>query len=85
MRRNSPPPDHEDVLRWLADYMASNGYPPSRREMAEHFGMGLSTVQETLADLVDEGLLAVTPRIPRAMRITEGGMKLASNPMTEFS
>lgn len=85
MRRNNPPPTNEDVLRWLAEYRQAHGYPPSRREIAAHFGMGLSTVQDALAALTEEELLTVTPNIPRAMNITEAGMKLASSPMTEFS
>lgn len=76
---------HGQMVRWLMEYREENGYSPSRREIAAHFEIGLDSAQRAIEDLVAEGLLDVTPNIPRAMNITGAGMKLARSKMTEFS
>ena len=75
----------EQMVRWLMKYREENGYSPSRREIAAHFEIGLDKAQRAIEDLVAEGLLDVTPNIPRAMNITGAGMKLARDKTTEFS
>lgn len=85
MRRRSPAPEIRDVVRWLVEYREENGFPPSRRETSERFGMSLSSTQRVLDDLIREGLVEVRPFIPRGINITGAGMKLARDPMEEFS
>lgn len=70
--------DVVDVLRWIGEYRETHGYPPSRRELTERFGVSLHTAQRMLARLIEEGLLEVTPNIPRAVNITRAGMKAIS-------
>jgi SOS-response transcriptional repressor LexA len=70
--------DLGDVLRWIVGYRDSHGYPPSRRELTEHFGVSLNTAQRMLARMIEEGLLEVTPNIPRGINITGAGMKAIS-------
>lgn len=64
-----------EVLAYIGWYREAYGYPPSRREMTERFGVSLHTAQRMLARLIEEGLLEVTPHIPRAINITRAGMK----------
>lgn len=73
--------DTTTVASWINDYTTMNGYPPSRREMQAKFGFGLSTAQKALDILVEEGLLTVTPGIPRGIRITKAGMKAITEKM----
>lgn len=77
--------DHATLVRYLMKYREEHGYSPSRREIAAQFGIGLDSAQRSVEDLVAEGLLDVTPNIPRAMNITGAGMKLAQDSLTEFS
>lgn len=68
----------DEVLRFIGEYRKAHGYPPSRREMTEKFGVSLHTAQRMLARLIEEGLLEVTPNIPRGVNITGAGMKAIS-------
>ena len=71
----------DEVLGWICAYRDREGYPPSRREIATHFGVGLETTQRLLRHLVEEGLLVVKPAGARAINITGAGMKIISENM----
>jgi Mn-dependent DtxR family transcriptional regulator len=71
----------DEVLAWISSYRDREGYPPSRREVASHFDVGLETTQRILRHLVDEGLLVVKPSGARAINITGAGMKIISENM----
>lgn len=66
----------DEVLAWISKYRDEEGYPPSRREIAEHFDVGLETTQRILRHLVEEKLLIVKPAGARAINITGAGMKI---------
>lgn len=85
MRRKNPAPNSQVIVKWLSEYRDQHGFPPSRREVAAQFGMGLDTAQRSIEALVDEGLLEVKPGIPRGMNITGAGLKLVSDPMENMS
>jgi Mn-dependent DtxR family transcriptional regulator len=46
--------------------------------MTEQFGVSLHTAQRMLERMVEQGVLEVTPNIPRALNITRAGMKAVS-------
>jgi len=71
-----------EVLAWIDTYRLTEGYPPSRREIADHFQVGLETTQRLLAELIDDGLLVVKPAGARAINITGAGMKIITENMT---
>lgn len=70
--------ESHEVLAWIDEYRKVEGYPPSRREIAEHFAVGLETTQRLLRYLVEEKLLIVKPTGARAINITGAGMKIIS-------
>lgn len=70
--------DLEDVLVWIAKYRRARGYPPSRRELSAQFGVSLETTQRLLHQMVEEGLLVVTPGVSRAINVTGAAMKIIS-------
>jgi SOS-response transcriptional repressor LexA len=74
--------ESEDVLRFIDEQRIADGYPPSRREIAQHFGIGLESTQRVLGGLIEEGLLIVTPGVSRAINITGTGMKIISENLT---
>lgn len=65
----------EQILRFIQQYTDENGWPPSRREMAEHTGVTLTTVQFHIDKMVREGLLTRAPGVGRALRINGAAMK----------
>ena len=69
-------PDSESMVRYIVDYRNENGMPPSVREIAEEFGVGRQTAQNTLRRMMDEGLLRRPPGVARGIQISEAGMKM---------
>lgn len=65
-----------DALRYIHQCVSDRGYPPSRRELAEHLGAPSSeTAQRILHQLQTQGLVEVVANTPRGLRITNAGMK----------
>ncbi len=63
------------VYDYIKAYQDEHGYPPSRRDIAAHIGGVASSAQQAVNRLVDEGLITVTPGIPRGIRVTGAAMK----------
>lgn len=59
---------HDEALAFIRSY-AVRGYAPSRRELASELGMSLSTAQQLIEDLIEQGLLERAPKIARSLVI----------------
>jgi repressor LexA len=69
--------DAQVVLKLIRDSVHERGFPPSRREIAEACGMaGAAGGQDVVERLVEQGLIAVAPGIPRGVKITDAGMQV---------
>jgi repressor LexA len=63
------------VLRFIDESVKMRGYPPSRREIAEHVGWSSpGHVNEVLRVLAARGLIRLDPNIPRGIQVTTTGM-----------
>ena len=57
------------VLRFIRDYWNHNDHSPSLREIANHFGLTLSSVQVAVDSLQKKGFLSQTKNRARSLRI----------------
>lgn len=72
--------DDEDVLAFIQRFIAEHQYPPSRRQIQDHFGWsGPSGAQLAVKRLQQRGWIEVDAGTTRGMRV----MKAAPVPMTE--
>ena len=62
------------VLRYIRAYVDEHGFPPSRRDIAEHCEVAPWTAQRWLEELRDRGLVRVVAKGPRSMTVTDSGM-----------
>jgi repressor LexA len=63
-------PTQERVFHFLKDYLGENGFPPTLREIASHFGLrGPKAPQKTLNILERKGYIRKTPGGSRAIEI----------------
>jgi repressor LexA len=63
----------EKVLNFLKNYLRKNGFPPTLREIASHFGLkGPKAPQKTIAILERKGYLRKVPGGSRAIEILGG-------------
>lgn len=57
-----------EVFAFLERYIEERGYPPTRGEIAEHFGFkSLNAAQQHLNALVDKGAIRVDAGISRGI------------------
>jgi len=66
------------VLDFLEGYILANGYPPTLREIAAHFGLkGPKAPQKTLQILEKKGFIRRTPGGSRAVELLNSGLRKA--------
>ncbi|MBY9082367.1 LexA repressor [Paenibacillus sp. HN-1] len=62
-----------ETLKTIEQFIASNGYPPSVRQLALKLGLSSSsTVQNRIDALCDLGYLGKDPNQPRTLRVLRG-------------
>ena len=58
-----------EILAFLRDYHNHHGYPPSLRELADHFRVYPNTIQDHLKALIRKGYLIREPNRSRGLRL----------------
>jgi repressor LexA len=59
-----------EVVRFIENFSAGSGYPPTRAEIARHFGWSSANAAEDhLRALVKKGVIALVPGISRGIRV----------------
>lgn len=59
----------EQLYTYLIGYWESTSRTPTYAEMKAQIGIGTSAIRRALAELAVDGLIEVTPRISRGIRI----------------
>jgi repressor LexA len=67
-----------EVLEFIARFSEDNAYPPTVREIGEHFSVSLRAVQDHIAALQKKGYISLCPKRSRSIRVlkdcrTDGG------------
>lgn len=63
-------PRQMEIWQFLRDYQAEVGFPPSRAEIAAHFGFrSVNAVTSHLEALARKGAIDLAPDIPRGIRL----------------
>lgn len=67
----------KEILKFVLDFSAKNGYPPSMREVAVVLKISSSsTIHKILNKCQEDGLIVSTKGIVRSMQVTKEGKKL---------
>ena len=61
----------EEILKAIRSHVSEKGYAPSVRELASILGVGHSTVQAGIVELVKNGALTRTTGVARGLRVKE--------------
>lgn len=59
----------QEVLTFITSYTKENEYPPTVREIGDHFGISLRAVQDHIAALQKKGFLALSQKRSRSIRV----------------
>ena len=58
-----------EVLTFIANFTEENVYPPTVREISEHFGISLRAVQDHIAALQKKGYLSTEQKRSRSIKV----------------
>ncbi len=59
----------QEVLSFISVFTKNNSYPPTVREIGEHFDISLRAVQDHITALQKKGFLALTQKKSRSLRV----------------
>jgi len=59
----------QEVLTFISVFSRENSYPPTVREIGEHFGISLRAVQDHIAALQKKGFLTLTQKKSRSLKV----------------
>lgn len=65
----------DDILKYLIAYRQKHEYMPSRRDIAAACGIVVSSVNYYLGFMIEDGLVEVSEKTSRAIRVTDKGQK----------
>ena len=59
----------KNVLNYIADFIDENAYPPTVREISDHFGKSIRAVQDNLVALQKKGFISLVQKKSRSIRV----------------
>ena len=59
----------KDVLNYIADFIDENGFPPTVREVSEHFEKSIRAVQDNMVALQKKGYISLAQKKSRSIRV----------------
>ncbi len=59
----------DEVLQIIREHVAANGYPPTVREIAAALGVGHSTAQRAILELIAEGKIERQGGAARGLKV----------------
>ena len=62
----------QEVLDFISGFTKENNYPPTVREIGEHFSISLRAVQDHIAALQKKGFLSQTQKRARSLNVISG-------------
>ncbi len=69
----------KEVLSFISDFTEKNVYPPTVREISEHFNVSLRAVQDHIAALQKKGYLVTEQKRSRSIRVLVDERKKEGN------
>ena len=66
-------PKQRAVLAAIVELTAARGYPPSIRNLADHFAVNVNDVYQKIVRLQRDGLVEWDPGVCRSLRVREVG------------
>jgi repressor LexA len=71
----------KDVLSFIADYLKTNSYPPTIREIADHYSISVKGAHDHITALRKKGFLKQIDKRPRTMGLTHAQSEMTEIPL----
>lgn len=59
----------KEVLNYISQYTEENSYPPTVREISEHFGIAIKAIQDHILALQKKGYLSQSQKKARSLKV----------------
>ena len=69
MKNNKLTDRQKEIFTFIKKYIKKNSYPPSRREIADHFEIQPNAVTDFIKILIKKGKISVAPEVARGIRV----------------
>jgi repressor LexA len=70
----------KEVLTFISNYTEENGYPPTVREISEHFEISIRAVQDHIIALQKKGFLSQSQKRARSIKVLSDTTDKEANP-----
>lgn len=69
----------KEILNFISDYQEENSYPPTVREIGDHFGVSIRAVQDHITALQKKGFITQTQKKSRSIKVLIDERKKVTN------
>ena len=73
----------KEILNFISDYQEDNSFPPTVREIGDHFGVSIRAVQDHITALQKKGYITQTQKKSRSIKVLVDERKKESNMFIE--
>ncbi len=73
----------QEVLNFITNFSKNNSFPPTVREIGDHFNISIRAVQDHIIALNKKGFLSVTSKKSRALKVIQEGESESQTFMTK--
>lgn len=63
----------QEVLNFISSFSRENSFPPTVREISEHFGISIRAVQDHISALQKKNCISIKPKSSRSIRVIRDG------------
>ena len=72
----------QEVLNFISYSTKTNSYPPTVREISDHFNISIRAVQDHIAALQKKGFISIKPKSSRSIKVLQESSSFQEEPET---
>lgn len=72
----------QEVLNFISYSTKTNSYPPTVREISDHFNISIRAVQDHIAALQKKGFITIKPKSSRSIKVLQESSSFQEEPET---
>lgn len=72
----------QEVLNFISYSTKTNSYPPTVREISDHFNISIRAVQDHIAALQKKGFISIKPKSSRSIKVLQEASSFQEEPET---
>ena len=74
--------EKNEVLNFISYSTKTNSYPPTVREISDHFNISIRAVQDHIAALQKKGFISIKPKSSRSIKVLQESSSFQEEPET---